>query len=844
MRSHGRPHLHVRLWFCRLAVLLLGAVAPHLCHAQSLNLAATDDDIVLFEAHRALLSGKYDEVEELTRPLGDDPQAQVLRARAATARGRHDDAIKWLSPRAGRDGAAALELGLIFLRLGRGNEAEPLLERVLEGAGSEDLDVQFRAARAAHALGLFERANDLFRDITAVAGGDAEVQTAWGQLLLEKHNRADAARSFRAALQGNRRYPPAYVGLARSMVEDDPDAARQLTERALTLNPSLVPALVFMAELALDDREIQHTREWIARALDVDPTSLEARSLDAALAWVEDRRDDFERITREVLTLNPRYVEVFRVAGSHAAHQYRFDEAVELTRRALALDPASSAASAELGMHLLRTGDEREARVVLDRAFRDDPYDAVTYNLLALLDTLDTFVTIEAGPIVLRLHPDEAPVLREHALQLAQRALSELSARYDFIPRGPILIEVFPRHDDFAVRTLGLPGMIGALGACFGRVVTLDSPRARPPGSFNWQSTLWHELAHVITLQMSNQRVPRWLTEGISTFEERRARRDWGPELEMGFAEAMSRGDLTPLADLNSAFSRPDSIALAYYHASLVVEFITGRWGDAGLQRLLRAYGDGLETDAAIERALDTTTAALDGAFMAAVEPRFAPIRAALEWPEEASVVRGAVDDLRVLSDAYPNSYSVLMLLADALQREDETEAAIETYERAAALVPSTGEDSPLARIAELAESSGDLPRSASALERLLAHDDSNVEAARRLVTLLDADRDRERWLHAHRRVAEIDPFDSVSHSVLGREALAAGDFENAARWLRVAAATGPKDAVSAHCDLAEAYIGLGAAADAKRQTLAALEIAPTYARAQDLLLAIVDRRP
>ena len=47
-----------------------------------------------------------------------------------------------------------------------------------------------------------------------------------------------------------------------------------------------------------------------------------------------------------------------------------------------------------------------------------------------------------------------------------------------------------------------------ALGACFGRVVTLDSPRARPPGDFSWGETLWHEMAHVITLQLSRQRVP------------------------------------------------------------------------------------------------------------------------------------------------------------------------------------------------------------------------------------------------------------------------------------------------------------------------------------------------
>ena len=95
--------------------------------------------------------------------------------------------------------------------------------------------------------------------------------------------------------------------------------------------------------------------------------------------------------------------------------------------------------------------------------------------------------------------------MREHAMPLAKEALATLSKRYKFTPTGPILIEMFPKHDDFAVRTIGLPGMIGALGACFGRVVTLDSPKARPPGDFNWGETLWHELAHVITLQMSKQ---------------------------------------------------------------------------------------------------------------------------------------------------------------------------------------------------------------------------------------------------------------------------------------------------------------------------------------------------
>ena len=165
---------------------------------------------------------------------------------------------------------------------------------------------------------------------------------------------------------------------------------------------------------------------------------------------------------------------------------------------------------------------------MLDSTFKAFPFDRVTFNLLGLLDKLEKFEVVQEGDLIFKFHPDEAKVLREYAIPLAKEALQKLSASYQFTPKGPILIEIFPVHDDFAVRNLGLPGLVGALGACFGRVVSMDSPRAKPPGSFSWQATLWHELAHVITLQMSNQRVPRWLTEGVSVFEESRAPADVG----------------------------------------------------------------------------------------------------------------------------------------------------------------------------------------------------------------------------------------------------------------------------------------------------------------------------
>src|SRR5206468_10422673 len=173
-------------------------------------------------------------------------------------------------------------------------------------------------------------------------------------------------------------------------------------------------------------------------------------------------------------------------------------------------------------------------------------------------------------------------VRKEQAVAQAHQALTTLSARYEFTPRGPILIEIFPKHDDFAVRNVGLPGMIGALGACFGRVVTMDSPKARPPGSFQWEATLWHELAHVVTIQMSNQRVPRWLTEGVSEFEQKRARPEWARQMDIEFAQLMERGETIKLRDLNAAFTNPRKISIAYFQGEVIVEHIVATYGPEG----------------------------------------------------------------------------------------------------------------------------------------------------------------------------------------------------------------------------------------------------------------------
>src|SRR5262249_870180 len=307
--------------------------------------------------------------------------------------------------------------------------------------------------------------------------------------------------------------------------------------------------------------------------------------------------------------------EIYRIAGEQAASHYRFEEAAALAQKALTLDPASSRAAGDLGMHLMRTGDEPGARRALDQSFRIDPSDRVTFNLLHVLDNLDQFGTVQQGDLIFKMQKQQEPVLREYAVPLAQEAFKMLSARYGFAPSGPFLIEIFTDHDDFAVRNLGLPGMIGALGACFGRVVTMDSPTAREPGTFSWQATLWHELTHVITIQMSKQRIPRWLTEGISVYEEGRQHPEWGRDMEVTFARAMNKNKVLKLKDLNAGFTRGETIVLAYYEASLLVDHIVSTKGQGALNSLIRSYGDGIDNETALKRALGISIDDLQGSF-------------------------------------------------------------------------------------------------------------------------------------------------------------------------------------------------------------------------------------
>ena len=797
-------------------------------------------------AIRALNEGRYDEVDAI--PDRPDPNMVAVKARAAIARGRYAPAEAMLRPVVARASSseAALELGLLQQMLGR-PDAVALLEKIAPLADSSNDPVEVaRAARALRALGRFHEANAAYRDASNGAPNDAAIQAGWGDLFLEKYENGEALKSYQMALQIDARWTPAILGSARALSDENPPQTIALAKHALEINPSSVEAQLILAGEAADANTHDEARQALDKALAVNPSSLDAIALRAGLAYIEDKPQEFEAEAAKALAIAPRYGEVYRVAGNLAARNYRFDEAVELTRRALALDPGNFHAQADLGSHLLRTGDEASARIALEAAWKADPYSKLTKNELDVMDKVDKYVTIRDGDVVMRLDPHEAPVLREYAMALAKQALGTLAARYEFTPRGPILVEIFPKQDDFAVRTLGLPGMVGALGVCFGRVVAMDSPNAGPKGDFQWEATMWHELAHVITLQMSNQRVPRWLTEGISVYEEKKARAEWGREMDVTFAGMLNRNETLKLRDLNSAFTNPKTISLAYYEASLLVEHIVNAYGDAGLRKLVRAYAQGIDTDAALKVTLDTDLDKMQVGFDQTLEKMFGTMRRAMTVPEGVeNLLKLSPAAVKTIAEANPRSFPVQMALGSAMRKAGQTDEAMQAFERAAALVPiAGGPGSAHEQMAAMALEKKDRARAITELTALVAVDFNNVEAARQLAGLLREAgvEDAAKLRPVYERIAAIDPFDPEAHTMLGRFALQRNDADAASREFRAVIALGPVDRAAAYTDLGESYFKGGKRTEAKKQILAALEIAPGYERAQGLLLKLVEK--
>ena len=288
-------------------------------------------------------------------------------------------------------------------------------------------------------------------------------------------------------------------------------------------------------------------------------------------------------------------------------------------RKAIEADPRDWQAHSDLGINLMRLGEEDEPKQQLELAYNNGQTDAATSNSIKLLESYKNFVTYRDDTTILRLNKNEADLLKPYFEEQLHKAIATYTKKYKIALTGPVQLEVYPDHEDFAVRTMGMPGL-GALGVTFGQVVAMDSPSGRKPGDFNWGATMWHEMSHVFILTATNFRVPRWFTEGLAVHEEGQADPEWANRLTPEIVAVIHDLKLLPVAKMDQGFifpEYPEQVLVSYYQAGTIVDYISEKWGNDAVLGMVHSFAERKATPEAIQDNLHVSPEEFDKQYAA-----------------------------------------------------------------------------------------------------------------------------------------------------------------------------------------------------------------------------------
>jgi predicted Zn-dependent protease len=655
----------------------------------------------------------------------------------------------------------------------------------------------------------YQDANNLFRQLVADYPDNPDVRVAWGRLYLEHWQPSVAHDLFEEALKIKSDHAGALLGMALIEAQDFGGNAATIAAEALKADPHLVEAQELLARLALEDNNDTRARDEAHKALDMDANSVQAKAILATMDWLAGKNDS---------TWDPHDARGYETAAHFFMLNRRYPESIALYRKALALDPELYTARSQMAINLMRMGQDEEAKRELQNCWDHGFQDTATKNSLTLLDSYKNFDTFKTDNTILKLHKKEEELLRPYFEAEMKKVIATYEKKYQFKLERPVQVEVYPDHEDFAVRTMGMPGL-GALGVTFGYSIAMDSPSGRPPGEFHWASTLWHEMSHVFTLSMTNSKIPRWFTEGIAVHEETSVNKEWGDRLGVDEITAIKDHKLLPIVDLDRGFihpSFPRQIVVSYFQGGKVVDYITDKWGWDTILAMIHDYANGEDTPTVIRKELHIAPDEFDKQFIASVEAQthdavthFSEwkdgmkkmIDLAAEKQDDAVIKQGLA--IRDMYEDYVEQGSVYEFLATAYADKKDMTNAIDELER-------------YVRVG------GRSPATLKLLAKYLIEANRKKEAA----DILD-------------RLNYIYPVDGALHRQLGELWLEQGNAAGAAREFAADLAYKPIDPAQAHFDLARALNAEHDTDKAKDQLFQALEIAPGFRPAQKLLLEL-----
>jgi tetratricopeptide (TPR) repeat protein len=387
-----------------------------------------------------------------------------------------------------------------------------------------------------------------------------------------------------------------------------------------------------------------------------------------------------------------------------------------------------------------------------------------------------------------------------------------------------------------------MPGVEGFLGVCFGKVITANSPRAAP--AFNWQSMLWHEFCHIVTLSLTANKMPRWLSEGISVYEESQREPTCGQQMNPTYRRMILEGELTPVGELSAAFLSPKTpmhLQFAYYESSLVVEFLVQRFGLASLKAILADLAKGDPINAAIAKHAGPLDK-IETEFAALARQRAEALAPGVDWeqPPRDQLDPSDAEAVAQWLSQHPNSLWGLRAQAKRLLADHKWEQAKTPLQKMISLYPNqVDKDNAYQLLAEAHRNLGETQQETEMLSTLAKLSSDAAEAYDRLMEIGLEQKNWEQVVQNGERYCAVYPMLSALYWRLGRAHEELGRAEQAVQAYRHLLLLEPSDPVEINYRLARLLQQRDPAA-AKRYILEALADAPRFREGHQLLLKMV----
>ena len=183
--------------------------------------------------------------------------------------------------------------------------------------------------------------------------------------------------------------------------------------------------------------------------------------------------------------------------------------------------------------------------------------------------------------------------------------------------------------------------------------------------------------------------------------------------------------------------------------------------------------------------------------------------------------------------------------LGIVLFKEQAYEEARTHLEIAHQILPDySGYPSPPLVLSQIYEQQGDEEGRLAQLKIMLENQQHDYDSAVLLARDAFAAGDAEQAEYYLERALAVSPYRIDAHQVGAELATQTENSQMAVREYEVLVTLDRTDPVEARTNLAEAYLNNGQSTEARRNILSALEIAPSYQRAQQVLLQAVEASP